>query len=1164
MVRFGTVTEVRKVGAGGPKQGGFVHSIGRRRRALVGDVVLENAPRLNEGKARPLIAAGLGGKLVDLHWPHLGEAVAFAAKIAGAQNELYGNAARVFGRAWESAQKIVALQLSAVPEAERTEVATRTFAALARLVDEVDGGALASALASAAGLVDLALRMKARGTLALGAADLARAGEDAVDAVLSFLARVADRRGRSSLLNVLPRFVEQLELAEGKIDAERSRAIVAKVAAALAGGTPKAGTDFAELSVIAALLSKHAKARGKADVILDAAFAEHAASRKQAIDIVRAGLGASPLDAAAGSLLDANPTAPDGLLAIVEQLVSAARPYAGQPILDHAGAVLARFAGGPAGETVARLLAVHLARAAAGAGPAGRAESDGAAIASLVRACLAGAGLDVNAYEPVLAELEALPAARAARVASVMVDAIAQGRGTPELLAASIDRARSVQGDDPLAALEHHAASYARLEQELARHPILGRDPKLTAAMIGATTIDALPRLASALATVAQHLPEARLERLIAGDERTPGLAALAEATDRPADPLSLFAMFLGDAGGAGERDPDAIARAAIRLALAVSGIRNAEAVHLPKIREDWRSAVADPGALTYAAKGNAAGVRAPRSLQGFLDAHPSLPMDLAFTAGRLSEPRLAWVIGRLETKSLDTVRFLRDAIFALAALGRLDVLDAIIASKSPPKAIAAVIADLASRFTRNALAGAPLDEIVQSLAAGGDPIASIREREVKAAFQGTDLYALAEGNVTEQGLAEIVAIAPNVADLIVQYSPGFQVWDYDKDIDMTKLLAPFLAALKDTLQGTWPRRKYEDEVNVRQLAMLTPEQRVLWRRNMVTPEQDLAVAPQPIDPTVVPLSRGLAKAVEQEVRLAHPDIPDLRWDAASKQRLAAMRDEQLAILRKVPKGTDEHRAASRAIGPVLDRLRVIELKLVLDGLANEHDPAAIARAIEPVVKQAVGSLRKLGGRGSAEVAAKIVASLPIVAVPDAHARAGAYAIDEDSLTAMIDSHKSGCLSFGDKRRRWGMCGSLTDANTKMLHTFRDGVQKYRTFLRLLPVSLPGYQGPALYIESPVGDTGGNQADRALLVKGLFAKGRAMGVPVIGADVQPPPGWTAQNFQVTLTFDWGHTGVYHSDRLSDCKAQGNGGLPVDKQHQLHVSIPPELAARIAV
>lgn len=1158
---------VRKVVGGGPKALGFVQSIGGHRKAVVGDAAADGAKRPSEAQARPLTAAGLAGKLVDLHWPHLAGTVKSAATLTEAQSKLYGNAARIYGRAWESAQKVVAQQLSALPEGERTKVATRTFAALARLVDEAGEAALPSALAAASGLIDAALRMKARGTVALDVADVARLAEDAAGAVLSLLDLTRDRRGQSSMLNALPRFVEQLELVEGKIGADRSRAIVEKVVSAIAAGTPKGGTDFAELSAIAALLTKHAKAGKKAETILDRAFSEAAGSRKAAIDVARGGLDGSPIGLALGRLLDANPTAPDGLLAAVEQLVAAARQNAAhEAAIAHAGAILSRFAEGPAGETIARTLGLHLGVLALGAADleaAAGARTDGAAAAGLVRAFLAGAGLDANPFDAGLRHLEKLSPAGAARVAAVLTDAIAGGRGSPELLTALVDRAKAERDDDPLAALESHAQAHCALSRELAAYPILQGDPKLAAAIVGACGAEHLPRLVRALATVKQALPGARLEKLIGADAFASGLAALASATDRVNDPMALFSTLLEDARRFGAEDPDGITRSAIRVALEASGIFNGEAAHFPRILEDWRLALADPGALTYVARGKAVDLRAARTIAGFLSAHPELPADLAFTAGRLSEARLAWVIGKLG-ESHEAARHLRDAIFGLTAIGRLDVLDALAASKSPPAAVSAVLKELAGRFQRQDLGNAPVDEIVQGLAAGADPIAAIREREVKAAFQATDLYALAEGKVTDAGLAEIVAIAGNVADLIVQYSPGFQVWSCDAHIDMTKLLDPYLAAVKDTLQGTWPKRKYEDEVGVRQLGILTPEQRVIWRRNMVTFEQDADVQPVPVDPRVVTLALGLSKGLAKELRLEHAEIPNLEWDAESKQRLAAMRDEILPVLRASPKGSEEHKAASRRIGPIMDRLRVIELKLALDALAGEKDPATIARALAPVIEPALGSIRKLGGRGCAEAAAKIVASLPIVAPRNEAAPSGAYAIDEDSLTAMIDSHKSGCLSYGDQRRRWGMCGSLTDANTKMLHTYRDGVQKYRAFLRLLPVKLPSYEGPALYIESPVGDTGGDHTDHALLAKGLFAKARAMGIPAIGAGAAAPQGWSYTNVHATLTFDWGHTGVYHSDRLGNVTEQGNGGLPVTREGDIDVAIPPELAARIAV
>lgn len=1177
---------VVKVGPGGPKRGGYVESLGNRRRQNVQADVEQNAPGLKRptaAQARPLTAAGLSGKLVDVHWPHLAGAVAPAAKLAAAQNELTGNAARVYTRAWSSAQKVISAQLSALPEAERSEAATRTLTALARLADEVGANPLLpTALSAASGLIDTSIRMRARGTLELSSDDLQNLGEESVDAVLMLLERIGDRRGQSSMLNVLPRIVEELQLAHPKLDAGRSKALTREVARTIADRLPKAGTNLAELAQVTALVSKQVRTKNaNLDRALDEAFGAYAATRDQAVAMARGGLDQNqPVDQALGLLLDANPAAPDALLEAVEQLVAAVRPYAGQQELTEgvAGAVR-RFANAPVGEAVVRHLAAHVARfqpqpnAVAQLQAAG-AEANGHGFArQLIRTHLAATGQALEAYDEHLPELDRLSEGGAVQVATVLGTAIMNGRGSPELLQTLIERSAAGGDDDPIATLERISDTHQALAALLVNYPVLQAE-KQALAEAGAVVPaggDAMNRLLQSLSIVKERLPDVPLQKLVSEDkDGRPGLAQLAAAAGWAQDPVPLLSQLLQEiqAHAGPRRDlQEPFARAAISLALRCSGIQNAEALHLPRIREDWRLAVEDPEALAYADRARgAADIRAKKSVIGFLDAHPEIPVDFAFTAGRhLTPAQLSWAADRLgNAGGLDASRFLRDTVFALVAANRLDVMDALVGSKSPSKAISGVLRELASRFQRNALADAPFDEIVAGLNAGTDPVAEIKAKEAKEAFQGVDLHALAEGNMTEEGLAEVMAIKDNVADLIVQYSPGFEVWQYDRaTVDMTKLLDPFLTAVKDTLQGTWPKRKYEDEVGVRQLAGCTPEQRAIWRQSTVTMEQDEAVAPAAVDTSIVPLAHGLAKALEDEVRLQHPDLDGLAWDAASKQRLEELRDGLLETLRNSKKGSDEHRSASKKLGPIADRLRVVDLKLTLDALAGEENPAAIAAALKPVVNQALPALKKLRARGCAEAAAMIVAALPAASGPKERALTGAYAIDEDSLTAMIDSHKSGCLSFGDKRRRWGMCGSLTDANTKMLHTFRDGAQKYRTFLRLLPTKFDGYEGPALFIESPVGDSGGGANDLTLLHKGLFAKARAMGVPVIGASHNPPEGWTHQNLQTTLTFDWGHTGLYHSDRLSDVKAQGNGGQPVEKAQTIAVSIPPELAARIA-
>ena len=155
----------------------------------------------------------------------------------------------------------------------------------------------------------------------------------------------------------------------------------------------------------------------------------------------------------------------------------------------------------------------------------------------------------------------------------------------------------------------------------------------------------------------------------------------------------------------------------------------------------------------------------------------------------------------------------------------------------------------------------------------------------------------------------------------------------------------------------------------------------------------------------------------------------------------------------------------------------------------------------------------------------------------------------------MIASHTSGCLSFGRKLARWGLAGPLADANTKMLRTFDGDRQVYRALMRMVPVEMAGYQGPALYVEGPRADGGGSPDDRHLLYKGLLAKASAMRVPVLRPE-NVPDSWNKQNLNVTITYDYGHTGLYHSDDMGSRILQGNGGKPAKKEIYLTVAFPP--------
>ena len=164
--------------------------------------------------------------------------------------------------------------------------------------------------------------------------------------------------------------------------------------------------------------------------------------------------------------------------------------------------------------------------------------------------------------------------------------------------------------------------------------------------------------------------------------------------------------------------------------------------------------------------------------------------------------------------------------------------------------------------------------------------------------------------------------------------------------------------------------------------------------------------------------------------------------------------------------------------------------------------------------------------------------------------REGSYAADEDTLPALITSHQSGCLSAGWGVRIWGLPGAAADANIRMLRVYRDDKQVWRTFLKFFPVKFEGYEGPALWVENPVADGGGNAQERALLYRHALEKAQKMGIPVMcGADYDPGYDDLFQvarslgrdvksNLPVTLYFEQGNTPLQHSDGVLST-GQGN-------------------------
>ncbi|MCA9553055.1 MAG: hypothetical protein KC933_23665 [Myxococcales bacterium] len=1144
---------------------------------------LEGRGRAGDKGPAQLAEIGVDAKLIKAHGASLGRAVKDLARLSASAAGRDAWQVKAFQRVLGQAHKVLGVQLSALEAPQRAAAAERTARALADLVDapEVQGVA-AFAISSAVGLLDSALRMEARRKIAFTSDEIAKLGEDAAATVKAMVTALAGRDGVPAALNILPRLVEELELTSVDLNGKGRAALVDQVRVFVQDTLPKTDVSLVHVAELAKGLSMGARAHPgePGRVIADAQAAVFARAEAERV-AVREFLAAPPqpqlagLYAAMGAVLDGDRVGTHIAQLVVQSkgkvdLLPRQAPFHQDPAaLDTVAQLLRLAAGGPGAAALLELVSTQglpmLARPEVM--QALKAAVEAGDLVAAARALFAGmpAGVDQAAFQAAVADLGKLSPQEALLVATAFhcgAPNLGPDTGLVLGLAQRVRRGGDRLGSElgEYARRWAAAAPYFNQQQALAAQ----RNALMAEVVANSPAVDPghFQQTAITLAELAKHLPKADLPSLVGTTVSGPGVLDLTNPMGGFAvPPQATLRQLLPRLAGSAE-DPSALARLAMQVALDVAYIQNGQHIQVARVVEDFGFAVANPGELHSAAvpRGQVdlrVQEGAGRGALGFLKGHPGLGVDLAFTAGRyLTGPQVAWLQEKVAgTKGLDTVRMLRDAIFGAVNLGRLDLVEALRTTNSPKPAVTAVIKELAQALRVGQLNTVPVDEIVAGLDAGEDPLAAIVAKKAAEALGGLDLAALAEGKVAPEGVAEIQALAPNVAELLQQYKTEFKSMDHE--IDMGKLQPVLLEVLKSVVQGTWPAPKYEDAVGQRQMAALSPAQQAAWRQMTVVSAGGLQAAP--VGPQVeeaLTLVRGLAKTITEEAR--PPE--GLKLEPQEAVRLREALNGVLAQLRAAEKGTDAHRALSAQAGPLSHQLAFVELHFALQAAAEAPDGTRALAELRPALEAGLRALRAYGATTSASVAEDVLYVARGLGAKGPASRTGRYAMDDDSLTGLIASHKSGCLSFGDRRRRWGLAGSLSDANTKMLRVMDGERQLFRTFMRMVPAKIGNYEGPILFIENPVGDSGGSQADRELMEAALHAKAEAMGIPAVGGNAKAPAGWKVLNqAQVAMTFDYGHTGLYHSDRLGQLKFQAQVDQPHPANTNAVVVVPPALA-----
>src|SRR5262249_53432244 len=140
------------------------------------------------------------------------------------------------------------------------------------------------------------------------------------------------------------------------------------------------------------------------------------------------------------------------------------------------------------------------------------------------------------------------------------------------------------------------------------------------------------------------------------------------------------------------------------------------------------------------------------------------------------------------------------------------------------------------------------------------DPLKEIRERKMKAELAELDIDLEAAGADgasgaggaggvpgsigVQAGRKMIEKCAPAIAAILAYYEQMKGQANTDANIDHGRLIPVFKAVVASVKDGSWPKVKYETEINRRLLASLTPEQEAIWRQECVLPAKG---APPPL-----------------------------------------------------------------------------------------------------------------------------------------------------------------------------------------------------------------------------------------------------------------------------------------------------------------------------
>ncbi len=1066
-----------------------------------------------------------------------------AAKAAGA------DAAQV-EKALERYQTFLLKAIGAqhLPPAELVGSAQPLKRLLAEVIQEKGNDALVAPTAHAfIGLADMLVRFHRSKRIDFGQEGLTALFETGVNETLHLVRALQDTPGVTSAVNAFPLLVEELSLSAGRANEASYRALLRAAREYLVASTPRPAIGQADISALlerAAVAARElpghpvtALERATETLLLQGQTAKRAfssrlnsARRQHPLAAREAQRSYRRFREALDAIVERQSTPSAELLQGIQSfhesaLRSLQHSHFSADAWEQVSRWLANASEVPAaGELIdygAKELPALLQAAESLPHFADQLARGGVPISGAVMDAL---GLQPGRHQDLselLERVDALPPNRAALVQLAVRDELRYPDELADSLRFALGRIESHRAVEP-AQLVSEVETFSRVMQELGDPELassLARSPK-----VRALDDEAIGKLAWELQNVKNGgwVDPHQLGQVLDAHDGRPGLLQL-YSPDQP---------LLRDAGEqlhtltALHRGRGVSARFfqhQVATALELARLDRDPRQIIARVQEDQHAGLTAPKRLKAADPAKSGKL----SAEAFLDAHPALPPELAFTASiQLTQQQFTWVYQAMASaKSQANVRALRDAVFAAIDMGRTDFIHALRQSPATPKDLQDTIGYVALEYRQDRVHQVPFNRLVADLKKGVNPAEALRAERVDAAMAG-----LGDGESSAAGAAALEEARAEVAGLTEFYSahPHRQV------------LQPIIeGVVKSVRGGSWPAPKYEDPISARQLEGLTEAQKASWRHETITLPGGgaLDAVPAPVD---------LQAAIDQLVRirrvlpripLATKALPELGYNAKSAATLEALHRELVERLRDAPKGSE----ARRRIGPIKDRLALVVLKRALDGLkkSDAFTPEQLETLRADLV-QARGAAARLGA-----TLVRDAIRLSLRALPEAHtqpkmalgAKPGTYAADEDSLQGLICSHATGCMSATAGFNRMGLASFLADAQYKMGRVYEDGKPVGRSVWRLLKAQLPGYEGHVLWVDRPLAVTHGaypSDAIHELHMRHAIRRAKELGVPLLTPDTDALTRLAPKavvNGQATLGIDRGHTGLHQTETL---------------------------------